>query len=229
MIDIALYGHLVLDEVYYGTNCYHSFGGVANIIESLRSNSQKIKIAILPTAFGIASIVLNKEDSMKKALHLNLNKIKLDVSPVNSRWSHIAYLNNLHDNSFIYDINGIKSADLSEGKLPDQNILQEIDYLFISKEEFGEESQINFLLQKLKGILVIHSPSECSIVAKGKNSFITLPNDIFVSNINVLGAGDYFCGQFISNLINISDKDPKVLENALMLAMKNTSKFLQER
>ena len=92
--------------------------------------------------------------------------------------------------------------------------LKYIDFLFISDEDLFMD------IQKLgtltKGWVIVHSPTS-SVFSDGKSIYkYTIPKELILNNINVLGAGDYFAAGFInSTLQKMSIKDSIVESHKL--------------
>ena len=86
------------------------------------------------------------------------------------------------------------SADICKGKpLKSKEVLQQIDYLFISDEDIFMD--IKELGKLTKGWVILHH-SGGSVCTNGVESFeINLP---IIENINVLGAGDMLSASFIN-------------------------------
>lgn len=226
MIDVALYGHLVLDTIIDKNKTYSSFGGIANLLQSL---DYRLKVSLLPLHFGEATIFLDRKRTSKNILSVNLNRKTFKIKVPNARWHHIAYLNSIEDTSFIYDINsGIVSADLNDNLLYDFEALKKLDFLFISEEEFGDKWQKAILDNLSKNSwLIVHSPSLITAINKQGVKFSTGGEKI--SGINVLGAGDFFAGQFISLSLNKFPEKSLDILNIINSSYNNTTNFLINR
>ena len=78
------------------------------------------------------------------------------------------------------------------------------------------------LSKKVKGWLIIHDP-QGSVYTDGKKIFeYKLPDNLFLTNVNVLGAGDFFASGFINEKLNGSDE-----KKSIEKAHENTTKLLE--
>jgi sugar/nucleoside kinase (ribokinase family) len=151
---------------------------------------------------------------------------KINLS-TNSKWSHVLYLNQLPELPFIKKLSGISevvSADISSGGSIPYEYLKYIDFLFISEEDL----KISFsdLCKQTKGWVILHYPSGSSS-SNGKET-VKVSNEV-VKNLNVLGAGDIFCSNFINEMLlsNNIKKSLKYSHNATsnFLKLKNEQKI----
>ena len=212
---VSLYGHVIVDRIFLDMNEKSTLGGIANVWSALIQLNPSLLIDIHPTSIGEAIIVVDKKNNRRiSKCHHNINT----RTPVVSKndWHHIAYINKLADSSFIKDIKqGIISADITK-ETPDKVMdnLKYIDFLFISDEDLFMD------IQKLgtltKGWVIVHSPTS-SVFSDGKSIYkYTIPKELILNNINVLGAGDYFAAGFInSTLQKMSIKDSIVESHKL--------------
>ena len=99
------------------------------------------------------------------------------------------------------------------------DFLDIIDYLFISREDLFMD--VEELSKKVKGWLIVHDPlgSTCT---NGKKLFeYKLPNNLFLTNVNVLGAGDFFAAGFINQKLHGNDENTSIEK-----AHESTTKLL---
>lgn len=195
MYDIALYGHLTKDIIFDGFDCSYSIGSMANVWAAFKDINPKLNIKLNPTAIGEALIYVDRKDGTR------ISKPKLNLqtkSPelVNSRWNHVLYVNNLLDISFVSNLKGTISFDLSVGAPPSLDVLKYADYLFLSDEE--EFMDFDEMVKLIKGCVILHS-SDGSLVSDGKSKRVFSTDKI--DNINVLGAGDIFTANVINNIL----------------------------
>ena len=215
-----LYGHLFVDRIISNFKEKTTLGGIANVWSGLKQLNQNLTIGLKPTAIGEAIILVDKENNQRvsKGIH-NLKTCLPTVEKAD--WNHIAYINQIEDLSFINKIDkGIISADLTKEK-PENvlDYLKIIDYLFISKEDLFMD--VEDLGKKVKGWLIIHDP-QGSVYTDGKKIFdYKLPDDLFLTNVNVLGAGDFFASGFINERLTGSDE-----QTSIKKAHENTTKLL---
>ena len=213
--DLAVYGHITIDRIINNFEEEVSLGAIANFWNALNIINSKISYKLCPCAIGEAVVLINECKSQRVGrgnLNLKTNKPK----PIDAKWHHIMYLNQLKDKSFIKDLNGIVSADLTAGDMNIKNELRYIDYLFISEEDLFMD--VKELAKLTRGYVILHYPSG-SMCTNGEEqyAFTTEVKD----NINVLGAGDAFAACFISNMLNTDD-----IEKSLEKAHEQTLKVL---
>lgn len=150
-----------------------------------------------------------------------------------SKWSHVSYLDIIPslDLKTIKTNSDIISADLC---LSNPNIktidllynqLKYLDYLFISESEFKpflNKKTISYIINefKLKN-LIYHTRNKTIIINKDKSKE-TLEQPTF-SNINVLGAGDAYCANFIKFKLNNKSKNDL---DAATYAHQQATKFV---
>ena len=221
MYDISLYGHLTFDRIFEDFYQYNSVGSIGNVWNFLLKINSKLKVDIQPTAIGEALVLVNKDKIERTSVgKLNIKFNKPNI--VDSSWNHIMYINELDDISFIFDIKtGMISADICKGKpLKSKEVLQQIDYLFISDEDIFMD--IKELGKLTKGWVILHH-SGGSICTDGVELFeINLP---IIKNINVLGAGDMLSASFINEYLNSKNNE---LENIVLNSHKKVKFYLKE-
>lgn len=220
MYDITLYGHLTFDRIFDGFIKDNSVGSMGNVWHYLNKANPKLKIGLEPTSIGEALILVNREKA-ERASVANLNMQNKDPTICRSKWSHILYLNELPTTSFIKKIKeGIVSADICRGStLKDLQILQHIDFLFISDEDLFVE--VERLYPYVKQAVILHHAggSTCYTPSGGR---IVTEVDV-IENINVLGCGDMLASYFINEFLNSND-----LEKSIQLAHDLVSYHLEE-
>jgi hypothetical protein len=221
MNKVALYGHLIIDQVFSNFKNTTSIGGIANVWDSLLKLNNKLVIDIIPTAIGNAIIIVNTNCNTRIG-RANFNLETHEPKIVQADWNHIAYLNQLNDTSFISNLTGIISADLSK-ETPEKVIdsVKYLDYLFLSKEDLFMD--ILELAKLTKGWVVAHDPMG-SIYSDGKNIHeFNIPTEFILHNINVLGAGDMFAACFINNILQKNN-----IHESISKSHKQTTKLLKE-
>jgi sugar/nucleoside kinase (ribokinase family) len=145
----------------------------------------------------------------------------LNPSPTNAKWTHICYLDIIPtiDVSYIKKYSDIVSADLCLSNPSKENIelvlnqLQHLDYLIVSETEFEPLSYglldiSNFIEKYNLKNLILHTKYK-TIIANNNSLDQVMNNHAIVENIDVLGAGDVYCANFIYsqlfNGLNLSD------------------------
>jgi len=224
MNSITLYGHITTDTIFDGDITYKSVGGIGNVWFMLSKICKNYQINIEPTNIGEALILVNKEKAERSSI-ANLNQIERNPIIKDSKWSHILYVNELDNLSYFKDIrdkSDIVSIDICKGKPFNQiSILKYVDYFFISDEDLFMD--INELVKKVKGWVILHHKGGSRCVSKEKSFDISTP---VIDNINVLGAGDMFAAATINCILNTVDKCN--LQNNIKEAHSITSKILAE-
>jgi len=162
------------------------------------------------------------------------------IGGLQSRWSHILYVDNLPN----LDLNSLKnlskdsiiSIDLCSSNQSGQtkekilSMLPYVDYVFASSEEgaclIGEEKEHDTALKigKLaRGWAIIHSP-DGSCVSNGSHKqtrSYRVQNKIKKS-VNVLGAGDNFAAAFIARKI----QKETTVEESVRFAHEEATKYI---
>lgn len=196
--SITLYGHLTVDRILIDFKETSSLGGIANVWSGLVSLGEGLNINIQPLSIGHALILVDKENNYRVGRGcLNIKERK--GSAIDSDWHHISYINQLSDRSFISQLKGIVSADITKEQ-PEicTDVLQYLDYLFIAKEDLFMD--IEELGSKVRGHVIMHHPTG-SVFSDGKTvEEYEIPTDLYLSDVNVLGAGDYFASGFIKSM-----------------------------
>ena len=209
--NVTLYGHLTVDRIIVDFKETPSLGGIANVWSGLVSQGQGLNVSIQPLSIGHALVLVDKENNYRVG-RCSFNVKENPASPTDSDWHHISYINQLNDTSFISELDGIVSADITKEN-PERCIdqLKYLDYLFIAKEDlFMDIRDIGALV---KGHVIMHHPHGSSISDGKTVEDYILPEELFLSDINVLGAGDYFASGFIKSMITGNDLKKSVINS----------------
>lgn len=196
--SITLYGHLTVDRILIDFKETSSLGGIANVWSGLISLGEGLNVNVQPLSIGHALILVDKEHNYRVGrgcLNIKQNKAVL----TDSDWHHISYINQLTDTAFVSKLNGIVSADITKEQ-PENCIpyLQYIDYLFIAKEDLFMD--IKELGSLVRGYVIMHHPRG-SVFSDGNTvERYDFPDELYLSDVNVLGAGDYFASGFIHSM-----------------------------
>lgn len=198
--SITLYGHLTVDRILIDFKETSSLGGIANVWSGLICLGEGLNVNIQPLSIGHALILVDRENNYRVGrgcLNIKQNK----AVPTDSDWHHISYINQLSATGFVSKLGGIVSADITkeqpENCIPD---LQYLDYLFIAKEDLFMD--IKELGSLVKGHVIMHHPRG-SVFSDGNTvEKYDLPDELYLSDVNVLGAGDYFASGFIHSMSN---------------------------
>ena len=209
--NVTLYGHLTVDRILVDFKETPSLGGIANVWSGLVSQGQGLNVSIQPLSIGHALVLVDKENNYRVG-RCSFNVKENPASPTDSDWHHISYINQLNDTSFIPELDGIVSADITKEN-PERCIdqLKYLDYLFIAKEDlFMDIKDIGALV---KGHVIMHHPHGSSISDGKTVEDYILPEELFLSDVNVLGAGDYFASGFIKSMITGNDLKKSVINS----------------
>ena len=209
--NVTLYGHLTVDRIIVDFKETPSLGGIANVWSGLVSQGQGLNVSIQPLSIGHALVLVDKENNYRVG-RCSFNVKENPASPTDSDWHHISYINQLNDTSFMSELDGIVSADITKEN-PERCIdqLKYLDYLFIAKEDlFMDIRDIGALV---KGHVIMHHPHGSSISDGKTVEDYILPEELFLSDVNVLGAGDYFASGFIKSMITGNDLKKSVINS----------------
>jgi hypothetical protein len=209
--DIAIYGHLSYDNIYEGFNYKSSVGCMGNVWNQLKIINPDLKVKLEPTDIG-ESLILADVEQCKRTSVSRLSLKTQAPSIHDSKVSHVMYINELSDTSFIKDLKGFVTADVCNGKslnLNDKN-LQYIDLLLISDEDMFVD--IATLCSVIRGSVLMHYPTGSTLYKQDLH--FTKQNATLVSGINVLGAGDKLAAYILAGLLDSTNALPKVIQHA---------------
>lgn len=219
MYDIALYGHLTFDEVYFKGQYSTNVGGIANVWRALKNIDNALHIHVSPQAIGDSRIVLRNHS---KDNYSKLNKVQCLIDIVDAKLSHVAYANELEGLNLINQLKGIKTADIcttheQQGRELELEVANEFDFIFVSVEH------THLVPQKFKNRLVIHGPTETRVYKNGDRiAHFSNPSQ-YLEDINVLGAGDYFAACYIYGIIHGRNDD-----HCAEMSQRLTTKYLKD-
>ena len=198
MKDIALYGHLTIDTILDGDTEKKTLGSMANVWKALLELDATLDIGLSPIDVGQALIYVDKPAAQRYS-KVNLSLVEHQVKMISSKISHLIYLNELTRHDFIPALDGIITADICPGKPVNKEMLQYVDYLFISDEDI--KGSLSEYTNATKGWVILHSASG-SVVSNGEEEFFyKLPEELMLKDVNVLGAGDIFASCFLYKLL----------------------------
>lgn len=198
MKDISLYGHLTIDTIITGDLEKKTLGSMANVWKSLLEINPTLNIGLSPIDIGQALIYVDKESAQRYS-KANLNLIQNRVKIFSSQIHHLIYLNEMSDHDFISELDGIITADVCPGKSIDKNLLNQIDYLFISDEDI--DGDLSEYVEATKGWVILHSSSGSIVSSKNDSFSYDLPKELILKGVNVLGSGDTFASCFLYKLL----------------------------
>jgi len=197
MKDISLYGHLTIDTILDGESEKKTLGSMGNVWKALIELDSSLNIALSPIDIGQALIYIDRNSSQrysKATLNLQQNKASVHTSKIH----HLIYLNEMSITNFIPTLDGIITADVCPGKKLNRDLLQHVDYLFISDEDCDDFTS---LVEATKGWVILHHSTGSTFSNGDKEYFWKLPEDKILDNVNVLGAGDIFASCFLYKLL----------------------------
>jgi hypothetical protein len=194
MFDITLYGHLFNDTIYDGQLETMALGGIANCWKALNSIDSNLSVGLSPTALSEANIYIERKHNKRSSIS-TFNTEVFDIKLKESKISHIMYINELPNVDFMPSLGGIISADTCKGtEIKNPNVLEFIDYLFVADED-GQD--IDFLRENIKGHVILHSSRGSKILHKTDVFEFVVPEKWILTDVNVLGAGDFFAACFL--------------------------------
>ena len=208
--DITIYGHLSYDNIYEGFNYKSSVGCMGNVWNQLKLINPNIRLRLEPTDIGESLIMVDKDHSKRTSISRLSLKTRTPVI-YDSQVSHIMYLNELTNTSFIQGLNGFVVADTCNGKpiQIDASALSNIDLLLISDEDLNVD--VMKLASLVRYGVLVHYPT--GSILHTKIGFKQFGAEL-VKNINVLGAGDKFAAYILAGLLDSADDLPKVIQQA---------------
>ena len=198
MKDISLYGHLTIDTILEGNKEKKTLGSMANVWKALLEIDPTLDIGLSPIDVGQALIYVDKP-AAKRYSKVQLSLVQQKTKIFSSTIHHLIYLNEMTLHDFIPTLDGVITADICPGKSVNKDLLQYVDYLFISDEDIDDD--LSEYTAATRGWVILHSASG-SIVSNGdKEFFYKLPEDLMLRGVNVLGAGDTFASCFLHKLL----------------------------
>lgn len=198
MKDVALYGHLTIDTLVDGDSEKKTLGSMANVWKALLELDPTLDVGLSPIDVGQALIYVDKP-AAKRYSKVNLSLVQHKAKIYDSKIHHLIYLNEMTRHDFIPAIDGIITADICPGKSVNKDLLSVVDYLFISDEDI--DGDLSEYAEATKGWVILHSSSG-STVSNGENEFFyKLPEELMLTGVNVLGAGDIFASCFLHKLL----------------------------
>lgn len=226
-----------------------SVGGIGNMVCALKNKSLNLWIEGVvgndfPDDFAVSRAHISINPSSKALIICDLENSErtsfvnwgCGTEPFNpsnkqSKWTHISYLDVADPQNFeqIRKHTKILSADvcLSNSAHPEKilNKLKYLDYLFIS------ESELHYLCEHDQPIkthqakcVIYHQKTLTTIINDQNHSIVINPRPI-ISHVNVLGAGDAYCANFI--LYQLTNEPNDIL--AAQFAHEQTSLFLDRQ
>lgn len=220
MIDVTIYGNLTKDIILDGFNQYQSLGSIANVWYSFTKINPSLSIHLEPTDIGSALVYIDRETNTRVSKP-NLTMLSKYPTLRNCKWSHICYINHIKDTSFISKIkDSVISVDIAGKDDFDFGVLKYIDYTFVSEEDIVDLEKI---ITYAKGSVIVHSNDGSITYHKGEKQIVN-KHEVLTGKVNVLGAGDFFCAAFISEMINSG-----MLESSLEKSHALTFNYLKNR
>ena len=147
----------------------------------------------------VKALIYVDKPAAQRYSKVNLSLVEHQVKMMSSKISHLIYLNELTRHDFIPALDGIITADICPGKPVNKEMLQYVDYLFISDEDI--KGSLSEYTNATKGWVILHSASG-SVVSNGEEEFFyKLPEELMLKDVNVLGAGDIFASCFLYKLL----------------------------
>lgn len=193
MFDINLIGHLTIDNVIEDDKKFYTLGAIANVWKALSLIDNSIKTEITPLYIGEALIYSDRTTNRRFSKAV-LNKKTLTQHIAKSKIFHLCYLNQFLNFDFIKELDGFVTADICVGKSIPLGILKYIDLLFISDED---TQNLKTIIEKTKGSVLFHHSKGSILYSNNKVYKYDIPEKNYLSDINVLGAGDIFAAAIL--------------------------------
>ena len=115
---------------------------------------------------------------------VNLSLVQHKAKIIESKIHHLIYLNEMTRHDFIPALDGIITADICPGKSVKKDLLQYVDYLFISDEDI--DGDLSEYAEATKGWVILHSSSG-SIVTNGQEEFFyKMPDELMLTDVNAV-------------------------------------------
>jgi hypothetical protein len=213
--DIAIYGHLSYDNIYEGFNYKTSVGCMGNVWNQLKLINPNLKVKLEPTDIGESLIIADKEQCKRTSISRLSLKTHYPRTH-DSKISHVMYLNELSDTSWICKLRGFVVADVCNGKELNVNdpCLKDIDLLLISDEEYNNLTDTATLLVRSKvGGVIVHRRAGSDYI-DCKQGHVESFTAKLVPNVNVVGAGDKFAAYILDGLLEDNTNITKVIQRA---------------
>jgi hypothetical protein len=189
---------LTIDTIVDGNSEKKTLGSMANVWKALLELDPTLDVGLSPIDVGQALIYIDKLAAQRYS-KVNLSLVQHQAKIYSSKINHLIYLNEMTRHDFIPALDGIITADICPGKPVNKDLLQNVDYLFISDEDI--DGSLSEYTEATKGWVILHSSSG-SIVSNGDTEFFyKLPEEMMLKNVNVLGAGDIFASCFLHKLL----------------------------
>lgn len=214
--DIAIYGHLSYDNIYEGFNYKTSVGCMGNVWNQLKLINPNLKVKLEPTDIGESLIIADKEQCKRTSISRLSLKTHYPRTH-DSKISHVMYLNELSDTSWICNLRGFVVADVCNGKKLNVNdpSLEDIDLLLISDEEYNNLTDTATLLVRSKvGGVIVHRPTGSDFINCKQGHAVESFTAELVPDVNVVGAGDKFAAYILEGLLEDNTNIPKVIQRA---------------
>ena len=198
MHDVCLYGHLSVDRIFVDFQETKSLGCIANCWRTFKQIAPDLDVGVRPTSIGESLIYVDQQSCQRYSNFVpDIKTQKPIIAP--AKISHALYINKLTDTTWLSSLHGIITADVCAGQSINTDLLQYIDYFFISDEDAFAD--LNTMAKLTKGYVVLHT-NQSSHVSNGQQEHAyTMPDNMWVHNSNVLGAGDMFASAFLQGIL----------------------------
>jgi dTDP-glucose pyrophosphorylase len=237
--DLVIAGHITKDTTY---DIYNNFkpnyllGGIMNFWDKFVAiNKKEFNVELSPLSYGESIILIDKQKCERyNRSQLNIKKINSKIN--NANWFHMMYINELieyNDDLLSKTKSMVISGDVCGGvdkKKFNIELLKYFDFLFLSIDDLHNEISINDIRKHIKGYIIIHNSHHCEIVGN-ENSLIKINVELdkthMLTDVNVLGAGDYFAASFIYFMLNKDIHDMEMIQEAIIFSHKEVSNKLK--
>jgi hypothetical protein len=195
---------------------------------------RNVKLSEAPS-YGESIILIDKQKCERyNRSQLNIKKINSKIN--NANWFHMMYINELieyNDDLLSKTKSMVISGDICGGvdkKKFNIELLKYFDFLFLSIDDLHNEISINDIRKHIKGYIIIHNSHHCEIVGNENSQIkinVELDKTHILTDVNVLGAGDYFAASFIYFMLNKDIHDMEFIKEAIIFSHKEVSNKLK--
>jgi hypothetical protein len=223
MFDFAIYGQLVVDNIFDGDFNTMNLGGIANTVRAFNEIDNVLKIGISPMTLGYADIFIERLKNNRSSVASLNEHLITPIKLLNSRVHHFMYINELENLQMIPFLEGVLTADTCKGKeLKDPNLIKLLDYIFVSDEDCQD---LDFLVSNIERGVFFHTKYGCDYISRENKYTYKIPQNLIVKNANVLGAGDMFAAGVLYSLYYMNLTEEDAIQNACIFTSNMIRKY----
>jgi hypothetical protein len=223
MFDFAIYGQLVVDNIFDGDFNTMNLGGIANTVRAFNEIDNGLHIGISPMTLGYADIFIERSKNNRSSVASLNEHLITPIKLLNSRVHHFMYINELENLQMIPFLEGVLTADTCKGKeMKDQDLIKLLDYIFVSDEDC---QNVDFLVSNIKRGVFFHTKYGCDYISRENKYTYNIPQNMIVKNANVLGAGDMFAAGVLYSLYYMNLTEEDAIQNACIFTSNMIRKY----